>query len=413
MKVCIHRGAEEVGGTCVEIESQGERIVLDVGLPLDVDLGDMERHSIPGFSAPDPSLLGVVISHPHQDHYGLAHLLPNETRFLVGKAAASILAAAEVFTPSGITLSNVIYLEDRQPITMGPFTITPYLVDHSAYDAYAVLVEADGQRLFYTGDIRAHGRKARLFERLVGDPPQNVDVLLMEGTTIGRDGEFPTETELEYHFTSLFRATPGMALVWLSGQNVDRIVTVFRACKRAGRQLIVDMYTAHVLRATSNPKIPQAGWNGVKVFLPRLQRSRIKRLKAFAVSNLYRLCRIYTEQLAEAAPRSVMLFRSSMICDVEQARCLDGARMNYSMWPGYLERDTMPPFSRWLAANGIPMEVVHTSGHAAIDDLRRLREAFGGAVVVPIHSEQGDRFEELFGNVQRRRDGEWWQLASR
>jgi hypothetical protein len=33
MRVCIHRGAHEIGGTCIEIEAQHKRIVLDIGLP--------------------------------------------------------------------------------------------------------------------------------------------------------------------------------------------------------------------------------------------------------------------------------------------------------------------------------------------------------------------------------------------
>ena len=34
MRVCIHRGTKEIGGTCIELEAQGQRLVLDVGLPL-------------------------------------------------------------------------------------------------------------------------------------------------------------------------------------------------------------------------------------------------------------------------------------------------------------------------------------------------------------------------------------------
>jgi ribonuclease J len=141
MRVCIHRGTKEIGGTCVEVESKNTRIVLDVGLPLDaVDPDEIPLHPICGFETPDSSLLGVVISHPHEDHYGLAYRLPDQTLFLIGKAAKSILAVANLFTPSGNAFQNVRYLEDRTPITLGPFTITPYLVDHSAYDAYSVLV---------------------------------------------------------------------------------------------------------------------------------------------------------------------------------------------------------------------------------------------------------------------------------
>ena len=35
MRIRIHRGTQEIGGTCIEIEAQGKRVALDVGLPLD------------------------------------------------------------------------------------------------------------------------------------------------------------------------------------------------------------------------------------------------------------------------------------------------------------------------------------------------------------------------------------------
>src|SRR3954467_10917932 len=129
MKVCIHRGTQEIGGTCVEIESQGKRLVLDIGLSLDApDPNGIPLHPVKGFAAPDASLLGVVISHPHQDHYGLAHRLPEETPFLIGESAERILSAAVLFTRAGLKLKNVKHLVDRRPIVLGPFTITPFLV---------------------------------------------------------------------------------------------------------------------------------------------------------------------------------------------------------------------------------------------------------------------------------------------
>ena len=311
MQVCIHRGTKEIGGTCIEIESRGHRIVLDVGLPLDVvDRDALPLPSVDGFEAPDVTLLGVIISHPHQDHYGLAYRLPLETRFLIGEAARSILLAADVFTPAGASFENVTLLEDRQSLTLGPFTVTPFLVDHSAYDAYAILVEADAKRLFYSGDFRAHGRKSQLFKRLVRDPPANVDVLLMEGTTIGRHGQaFPTEAALESRFVELFQQTAGMPLVWCSAQNIDRLVTIMRACIKTGRQFIIDMYAAHVLRATGNDRLPQASWDQVRVFLPRSQKRQIVRSGRFDSAANYRGSRIFPEQLANAASTSVMLVR--------------------------------------------------------------------------------------------------------
>ena len=410
MRICVHRGTQEIGGTCVEIESQGKRLVLDVGLPLDApDPETFPLHPVRGFNAADESLLAVVISHPHQDHYGLAHRLPDETPFLIGKAAETILAAATLFSPAGLKMKNVRHLVDRTPITLGPFTITPFLVDHSAYDAYAILVEADGKRLFYTGDLRAHGRKSSLFERLVTSPPPNVDVLLMEGTCIGREAQnFPTEDDLVPRFADIFRQTKGMPLVWCSGQNIDRIQTIWKACLAADRQFIIDMYTAEVLRATDNQRLPQADWAGMRVFLPRSQKWRIKSEQAFELVRPYYPYRIYPEQLGEAARRSVMLFRPSMVRDLEDAGCVTDGCVVCSVWPGYIATDGNRQFLEWVKGRGLPLHKCHTSGHACVPDLRRLRNAFTEAVAVPVHLEDRERFAGLFHGVQLHEDGEWW-----
>ncbi len=415
MKVCIRRGARQIGGSCVEVESQGKRLVLDIGQPLDCQDADAaEMPAVPGLENPDPSLLGVVLSHPHLDHYGLAFRTAPGIPFLMGAATERILAASAVFTPSGGTFQNVLHLENGKPIDLGPFRITPFLADHSAYDAYSLLVEADGRRLFYTGDLRGHGRKAALFDRLLSHPPEGVDVLLMEGTTISRAGTgegFPTETDLENQLVGLFKETKGLPLVWCSGQNIDRLVTVFRAAKRSNRQFIIDMYTAHILRATGNPRLPQADWAQIRVFLPQFQKLRILRDKAFEVSNLYSDYRIYPEGLAADAGRSVMLFRPSMQIDVEKAGCLNRACLVYSMWDGYLKDEKQKPFLTWLETRGIPLHKCHTSGHASLCDLQRLRTAFGSAKVVPIHCAEPELFEKDFKGVERHLDNEWWEVG--
>lgn len=60
MRVRIHRGTKEIGGTCVELESQGKRIVLDVGLPLDVADPDMLPHT----SRPSSVIAAVEVDLP-------------------------------------------------------------------------------------------------------------------------------------------------------------------------------------------------------------------------------------------------------------------------------------------------------------------------------------------------------------
>jgi ribonuclease J len=413
MRVCIHRGTREIGGTCVEIEAQGQRLVLEVGLPLDTPETEALLPSVPGFREKDETLMGVVISHPHQDHYGLAKYLRSDLPIFIGAAARRILEAAAHFIPGGVTFPNAIYLRDQEPLQAGPFEITPYLIDHSAYDAYAFLVAADKKRLFYTGDLRAHGAKAALFERLVNKPPKDVDVLLLEGSTIGRldaKGGFPREKELEVGFLKEIKSAKGMVLVYCSGQNIDRIVTIFRACKRSQRQLIMDLYTAEILRATQNIKIPQGDWSGIRVFVPQWQRRLVKRDQLFHLLERYKKNRIFPEELREIAAHAAMLFRPSMATDLEEAGCLDGAKLIYSLWEGYLKEESIFPFLNWLDCHRIAMSQLHTSGHASISDLQRLARAINAKTVVPIHSFEPGWFPELFDKVEIKQDGVWWDV---
>ena len=419
MRVKIHRGTREIGGTCIEVEVQGKRIALDVGLPLDApeDTSDGSHQrllpAVGGFREPDDNLLGVVISHPHMDHYGLARYLSPTVPIYIGEAANRILKAASAYVPNGHGFEAPRFIADRVPVQVGPFRITPYLVDHSAFDAYSLLGESGGKRLFYSGDFRAHGRKSRLFEALVTNPPRDIHVLMMEGTTIGRAGTsegFASESEIEKEFVAAFRKTKGMHFVWLSAQNIDRVVTVYRAAKRTGRVLIVDLYAAVVLRATGRDTIPQSYWNDVRVYVPHAQRRMIKEKGLFADLKQHSANRIFPEDLPALRRRAVALFRPMMARDFGIQATLEGAALTYSMWEGYLQDGYTRRVVDWLEGQGIPWETIHTSGHASVKDLQRLSEALAPRKLVPIHSFETRRFGEFFANVARQDDGEWWQV---
>ena len=122
---------------------------------------------------------------------------------------------------------------------LGPFRITPHLTDHSAFDAQMLLIECDGKRIFYTGDFRIKKRKSSLVEKLIKQPPTEIDALLMEGTTLGRNSDYPSEDDLEDTLVDHFRKTDGRVFITWSAQNIDRTVTIYRACKRSQRTLVL------------------------------------------------------------------------------------------------------------------------------------------------------------------------------
>ena len=162
MRFCIHRGSQQIGGTCIELEAQGARILLDLGQPLDAaEATPALLPNVPGLAdSSNPSLLGLVLSHGHRDHWGLIPFARPDLPVIMGAATHRIMEAAAPFIPGMSVPGTVRHMADRTPFALGPFRITPMTVDHSAYDAYALLVEADGRRLLYSGDLRAMAARA-------------------------------------------------------------------------------------------------------------------------------------------------------------------------------------------------------------------------------------------------------------
>lgn len=360
-------------------------------------------------------MLGVVVSHAHLDHYGLLPLARPDLPVYIGEASARILAEAAFFSPAGIALRPTGFLRDRELLEVGPFRITPYLVDHSAYDAYALLVEANGRRLFYSGDLRAHGRKPGTFQRLLENPPVDVDVLLLEGTRVteaGEDGRSSlSEADLELALAKRFRVTRGLGIVLASAQNLDRLVTSYRAARRANRTLVVDLYTATLVRTTGRPSIPQPETHDVRVYVPNRQRVLVKRSGEFERTRAVGPYRVYAEELRTSSGSFALLAQTSTLAELGRAGCLEGASAAWSMWAGYLDTDSGRRARELLEQHHVPLQVLHSSGHAAVSDLRRLAEAIAPGRLVPVHTAAPGRYGEFVSSTtEPRQDGEWWEI---
>ena len=56
------------------------------------------------------------------------------------------------------------YLEHEIPIEIKDIKVIPFLIDHSAYDSYAFLIQCDGEKIVYSSDFRIYGAKGRFTE---------------------------------------------------------------------------------------------------------------------------------------------------------------------------------------------------------------------------------------------------------
>lgn len=287
--------------------------------------------------------------------------------------------------------------------------MTPLLTDHSAFDAHMLLIEAAGRRVLYSGDFRLHGRKGALVRALMARPPADLDALVMEGTNLGSDKPCVSEAELEDRFVDLFQATAGRVFVAWSAQNVDRTVTLYRACLKAGRTLVVDLYTAEIMELLAEyGRLPRPGWRNLKVVVTSAFARMYRNTGREAFVARMAKCGIAADRLAQDPSRWVIMTRPSLMRDYQRKGVTPGPQdaWSWSLWRGYLDNEDGRKVREWLEAGGSPATHIHSSGHASPADLRRFATSMAAKALIPIHGTAWDAEADGFPAIRRLADGE-------
>ena len=407
MKLVIHKGAREIGGTCIELAAGNTTLLLDCGLPLSkdsqpIDLAKLHPHA-------------VLVSHPHQDHYGLVENLDAKVPIFIGQCAKSLIDASRIFLRKKPLERTFHFIERNKGFEIGDFKIFPYLVDHSAVDAFAFLLEAEGKRVLYSGDFRAHGRKAVLFKSMVKKPPRDIDVLFMEGTMLDRNNEeFSDEDAVEDTIQAVIKDQTNISFTLCSSQNIDRIVSIYRACLKTKKIMVIDLYTAWVLEQIKlvSKSVPSLEWDQVRVYATYSQYQVLKKNPSYFGSFTRRAFnrRLQDDELKAAPAKYVYLAKLSSFKMIKKFIGPEPVNLIYSEWLGYLEPNNWDSYGvkEILAFKQDPQinyVYAHTSGHAVLEDLKTFAQAINPKRLIPVHTEHAEEFEEHFDNVAVMTDG--------
>ena len=401
MTLTIYRGTHEIGGSCVEIRTDKAKILIDLGMPLDYDRRSREEQTEIRHNAEEwcKGADAIFLSHAHADHYGFLDLLPQDTPIYATEESFAMLAL------DGILGDDPTKHLEKRPLTSGQscevadIKVTAYIVDHSAYGACAYLIECDGKRILYSGDIRLHGVKGILYKNL----PKDVDYLLLEGTNILRAKNNPTEREIENQFVEAFNDAPdALHLVWCSAKNIDRICALFRACIRCGKTLAIDPYTANVLAAVAqlNSKIPTATTaEQMKVYFPhRLTKRLTERNKDQYIYSLNpKQNKVSYDDFSGSPEKYVMLVRPTILTYLHRIKAAR-IRLIKSIWGGYWDEPNTERFRSWVEEHCEQVKDIHSSGHADTQSLQRIVEFVRPKTIVPIHTDAPKRFCDIFVN---------------
>lgn len=376
----ILRGQDKIGENLIEISYGETKILAELGKALDGGDEQSEREIL------KKSYTAVIVSHYHEDHAGLIKY-KRDCPVYIGNGAYRIIKAAGDYKGEELPV-NIKTYSCGHTFNIGGIKITPYLCDHSAFDSYMLLFEAGDKSILYTGDFRFHGRKDK--DKLLSRLPQSVDVLIHEGTNIGKNSRTVTEAELENEAVKIMNATAGPVFVLQSASNLDRLVSIYRASKRSGRITYMDNYTAHIACAAGG-SIPRPDiFKDVIAFTPRALIG--KRKDAFlGFKNKRGL-----KGIANGTDRFTMLVRPTMLDYIKKLFATAGgfkeATLVYSLWKGYKEDEDMKVFCDGLRESGVNVIDLHTSGHASVEDIELLKQTVNAKQTVCVHTESNAEF---------------------
>ncbi len=427
-QITIHRGAHTIGGSCIEVNSNGCRILLDVGMPLmekggaEIAPDKLENPSIDNGILPDvkglykdqaPEIDAVFISHAHMDHYGLLNYIHPSIPVYLSKGSHALIDIGKTFYnyQNKVYFDNYKIFDHWQPFEIGPFKITSYLMDHSAYDASALLVEADNKKIFYSGDFRGHGRKGVLLERMIQYPIKGIDCMLMEGTTLkgGHKDGFEDEAEVAKGLKDIFSAQKDVSFVMAAGSNIDRLVSLYHATKKSNKTLVLDLYTFYVLDRLKifTESLPPHKDDHIRIYYIRNHCQNIAKHLGEKILYKYKHRKIELSEIADKRKDMVLKLPVSAMKRVAKElikeKPLENVKFIFSMWPGYLEKDNY--YYDFCKNFNTELVKVHVSGHAYYDALKNLAHALKPKALIPVHTLSGDDFSNHFENVVRVDDG--------
>jgi len=415
MKVKIYRGTKEIGGNCVQLTADNGKILwIDIGAPLDT--------TNPDVSYATNKVDALLISHPHQDHFGLMESVDPAVPVFIGQVTLDLITATKIFLGKQLPTGNFKVFEPWEWITIADtFKVFPYLMDHSSPEAFAFLIEADGKRIFYSGDFRSTGWKGKLFYKLLKDPPKDVDLFLTEGTMVERsDQKYPTEESVQEAINAVLREQQNVTFVVSSAQNIDRLVSVVKACNSNKKQLVVDVYNAWVLDVVKQkaPRLPTIDWDIIWVYNHPHQ---LEKVAGDEYADFRE--RIGKKDIGNQVfdnPAGYVYFLRCPNTKLVDALLPHGAiNLIYSQWGGYLREGhksyCADIIQELVDSKRVVFQHIHTSGHATLFDLKRLAKTVNPKKIVPIHTESPIRLEQEFvragfTNIELWDDGIEYQL---
>lgn len=417
MNIKIHRGLEQIGGCITEISTATSRVFIDFGqnLPGNGELTTPEQDRLMVeniFATNAKTNEAVFYTHGHEDHVGLFEYIPHNIPQYMSDGTKELLLIKYGILKEGLELSfeqlqnDEIYDKRKYdeaivqkasaenkiniiakmnswgrtpprkvptPITIGDIKITPFFNCHSIYDSHMFLIEADGKRIWHTGDYRTHGYMGKGLFPTLKKYATNIDTLITEGTMLNRNDECVHECKVSEKMANVMKAFK-YVFVLASATDIERLASIKNAVSEAKKTLYVcSKFLVTTMRFFTERESELS--HGLFDFSPRMLRldglERIKKSGFVLIAGTSQISRV--KELIKELP-------------------IEETLLIYSSWEGYY---TIP---EQIAVNSGYKKFrelfhnvvdIHTSGHADKSTIKKVINIIKPQNVIFIHREKG------------------------
>ena len=321
------------------------------------------------------------MTHGHEDHFGAILDLWPKLKIPVYCTAftAGLLDTKRELDYSSYDVPVTIFKAGDQ-FELGPFSLEAIAVAHSIPEAVSLAIKTPLGTVIHTGDWKIDVEPSlgaptdeKRFRELGDD---GVLALVCDSTNAMREGVSPTEHDVSNSLAEIISNEKGRVAVTTFSSNVGRILSIARAAKEAGRQVL--LVGRSIKRSVSVAE--ELGYlDGIDAFLSEEDYPYIPRDKIVMVlTGSQGEQRAALAKLSRDEMRSLALTAGDTV--IYSSRSIPGN-----------ERAIIDTQNR-LTDMGVKIitdhdALVHVSGHPRRSDLKKMYEWVKPDILVPVHGE--------------------------
>jgi ribonuclease J len=245
LKIIPLGGLGEVGKNMTAYEFDHKIIIVDAGIMFpENDMLGID-YIIPDYEyvrARANQVIGILITHGHEDHIGAIHHVLNDIPAPV-YATALTRGLIEVKLARNGSSGNALLhtIEAGQTIELGPFKIEFYHISHSIPDAVGLGITTPAGLVVHMSDFKfdltpVDGWPTD-YAKLAEFAQRGVDLLLSDSTNAERPGWTPSEMVIGPAFDKVFADAEGRVLIATFASLISRIQQVADAAAKHGRKM--------------------------------------------------------------------------------------------------------------------------------------------------------------------------------